>query len=311
MSSSALAKYGVASQPAFVITYGPSKMGKTVDDLYSFPCAFYVATPAALKPAENVVGFSLHPSQVREVNRISDATKILLNLPKEFDSMVFDDFSLAAERTLAVLEKSKSGYKLWGALRDEVLEFRDASRSCGKHVVLNCHEQPPQIKGGKALRGGPKLPSDLPEALPAQCDLVLRAFPEPTRAQTSPWPVVYRCTPTDPTFITGDRHGVTPDMAPMNIGEILRQASFRLKRAPGLEWMEDIVAVAAKGIEDAMLQRHPQQLTPSQVRQNVAGHLYQNVTQNMLHIRWALRDASDRATLRIERARMVMQGFFT
>lgn len=280
-----------ADAPAFVCGYGPSGHGKTTDMLYAMPRGFYIAHPAALKPSVGVVGFQLHPSQIWDAQRIADVTAQLPKLdPKQFDGVVVDDFSLLAERTFSALEKVRSGFKLWGALRDEIMEFRDAARRCRMHVLINCHELPPQIKAGRALRGGPKLPGTLPEDLPVQCDMVLRTFVEPSRRGA--WGVVYRCGPNDPSYVTKDRHNRTPDMAPMNIGEILRSAGYVLRRAPGLEWMEEQVEIGAQ----QLLAYPPDQ--ERAVLHAFAMHLHTNVTQNLFHIRWALRDAADRVVLR-------------
>lgn len=292
----------VRDAPAFGLNYSGTKGGKTTDALYSFPCAYYIATPAALKPSEKIVGFSVHPNQVKEVARISDATKIVKTLGKDFDSCVVDDFSLLAERTFALLEGSKSGFKLWGALRNEVIEFRDAARSCGKHIILTCHEAPPQVKNGWNVRGGPRLPGRLPEELPAQCDFVLRGFYDPSRR--GPWPMVYRCSPNDTGYISGDRFGVTPDHAPMNLGEIFRAAGFKVKRAPGLDWMEAVVEQGA-----TMLTSNPAD-KEVEILRAMMGHIVAKFTKDPRHIAWALRDARDRVALRLAQTR-ILDSFFT
>jgi hypothetical protein len=305
-------------KPAFVLTYGPSKLGKTTDLLYSLPRSLFIGTPAAFKSSEGIVGFTLHQSQVVQATRVSDATALIKKLGGDFDAGVVDDFSLLAETTLNLLEKKFSGFKLWAALNDEILEFRDTARACAKHVIVNCHENPPKQKNGMTIRGGPQLPSYLPERMPAQCDLVLRAFHEPSRK--GPWPVVYRCTPTDPNYITGDRHGVTPDMAPLNIGEILRAAGFKLRRAPGLDWIENVVAACAEKFYEFTKLRVAHAANPvalqqieqmdRQFRIDAITRMREKFTQNDLHIRWALRDSLDRATLRASRDN-ALAGFFT
>ena len=59
---------------AVVAIYGPSGLGKTVDQLYSFPQGLFVAPPGALKPAEKVVG---HLPDRMEAASIMDATRIV------------------------------------------------------------------------------------------------------------------------------------------------------------------------------------------------------------------------------------------
>jgi hypothetical protein len=283
MSSSSL--YGGANCVAAV--YGPSGAGKTVDMLYSFPRGLFIAPPGALKPAYNVVGFV---PAATEVSTIMEATELLKKHAKsgEYDAIIADDFSLLAEQTVAVLEKKHSGFTLWGKVRDAVLEFRDTARHVGMHVVLTAHESAPKTTNGAFVRGGPKLPGKLPEDVPGVCDIVLRAAADPSRRG---WHGCYRCTPDEVSWVTKDRHGVTPDRAPMNLAEILRLAGYTLRRAPGLEWQDEVVAGLAEallgatgpGQDKALLAAWSQEL-------QAAGH-------HDLHIRWTLRDALDRVAL--------------
>lgn len=268
-----------------VVTYGQSGVGKTVDNLYSFPNALFVANPGALKPAYHVVG---HVPASVEARTIMDATKLVQENMKSsrYDAVVVDDFSLLADSTVNVLEQRHTGFKLWGALRDTVLEFRDVARHAGCHVVLNAHESAPKTSNGMFIRGGPKLPGRLPEDLPTACDLVLRAAYDGTRRG---WHAVYRCSIDDTQYVEKDRHGICPDKAPMNLAEILRAAGYAISRAPGLEWQEEIVdvlsrALTAEGADESALMEE-------------AVSLCHEKTQNDLHIRWVMRDALDRAAL--------------
>lgn len=285
----------VATLPTFALVFGRSGLGKTTDMCYTMPRALLVGTPAAFKSSIGCIGIALDRSQFREVNRISEITKLIEKLPPEFDGAIVDDVSLIAEKTFATLETTKSGFKLWGALRDEVLEFRDAARACKKHILMNAHEIGPQTKNGVFVTGGPKLPGRLPEDMPVQCDLVLRAFPEPTRHGS--WQVVYRCGPTDSMFTTKDRHDVTPDMAPMNLGEILRMAGYTLRRWPGLEWLDSVAEMIAQAVMRAQPHHYPA------IKQQAIDYVMANHTKDDRHIMWALRDGFDRAVLRQARLR--------
>jgi hypothetical protein len=270
---------------AVVALYGPSGIGKTTDLLYSFPRGLFVAPIGALKPAEKVVG-SIPDSL--EATTIMDAIQILKqNGKKDYDAIIVDDFSLLAEATIAVLEKKHTGFKLWGALRDTVLDFRDTARHAGLHVILTAHESTPRTVSGTFIRGGPRLPGRLPEDLPTACDLVLRAAYDSTRRG---WHACYRCTIDDPQWVTKDRHGVTPDRAPMNVAEILRCAGYSIRRAVGQEWQEPLVdALSTALLED-----------PSQEKalMQEAVSLCAEKTDNPLMTRWVMRDALDRAALR-------------
>jgi hypothetical protein len=270
---------------AVVATYGPSGIGKTTDLLYSFPHGLFVAPPGALKPAEKVVGFV--PASDEAAN-IMEATALVKKYAhgSKYDAVIVDDFSLLAESTIAVLEKKLSGFKLWGALRDVVLDFRDTARHAGLHVVLTAHESTPRTVSGSFIRGGPRLPGRLPEDLPTACDVVLRASFDNTRRG---WHACYRCTIDDPSWVTKDRHGVTPDRAPMNVAEILRMAGYEIRRAPSLDWQEQLIGVLAKAMVESPKDEE------ALVQEAIA--LGREKTQNDLHIRWMLRDALDRAAL--------------
>ncbi len=272
--------------------YGPSGLGKTTDLIYSFPNGLFVAPTGALKPAYHVVG---NVPQSVEASTIMEATKIVSGLSKDntkgFDAVIVDDFSLLAESTVAALEKKHTGFKLWGAVRDAVLEFRDVARHAGLHVVLTAHESAPRTMNGSFIRGGPKLPGRLPEDLPTACDLVLRAAHDSTRRG---WHACYRCTIDDPQWVSKDRHGVTPDKAPMNIAEILRMAGYEIRRAPGLEWQEEIVQAFA-----VTLFENPGQ---EKALMSEVVEIARERTDNDLHVRWVMRDSLDRAALMRARA---------
>lgn len=271
---------------AVVAIYGPSGLGKTTDMLYSFPRGLFIAPPGAIKPAYNVVG---HVPEVAEAATIMEATELVKKHGKSnrFDAIIVDDFSLLAESTVSFLERKYDGFKLWGAIRNEVLEFRNVARHAGMHVVLTAHESSPRTVSGSFIRGGPRLPGRLPEDVPTVCDLVLRAAPDQTRKG---WHACYRCTIDDPNWVTKDRHGVTPDKAPMNVGEILRLAGYSLRRAEGLEWQDDFV----QELTEALLAADPKQA--SSILSGAAAAL-QEAGHHAYHVRWAIRDAVDRVSL--------------
>lgn len=282
---------------AVIAIYGPSGAGKTTDLLYSFPNGIFIAPPGAIKPAHKVVG---HVPESTEAATIMEATELVKKLGqnKKYDAIIVDDFSLLAEQTVAALEKKLSGFKLWGEMRNVVLAFRDTARRAGMHVVLTAHESTPRTVNGTFIRGGPKLPGRLPEDVPTACDLVLRASFDGNRRG---WHGCYRCTIDDTQWVTKDRHGVTPDRAPMNTAEILRAAGYFIRRPPGLEWQEELVEALASAMtadpssEAALVQE--------------AIELAREHTDDDLHIRWVLRDSLDRSIL--QRAKQNALAMFT
>lgn len=288
--------------PVFAITYGQSKVGKTTDNLFSFPNAFYIARPGALKPSENVCGFSIPPENVYYAADLDDAIAKVREVKarKKFKELVVDDLSFLCDATMRKFAASKQdggwgldGWKLWGAVYNKVLDFRNECRLAGFHVVLNAHEK----ESKPPVRGGPRLPGKLPEQLPADCDLVMRATMLAPAEQMGKlgWKGVYRCAPWDTGWISADRHGVAPDYGPMNIGEILRAAGYVVTRPPGLEKMETYV----ESMSNDLWVSGP--TNDKAVAQQYAAFFTAHNTPLLL-MRWIIRDALDRVTIRRARA---------
>lgn len=285
--------YGESAKrdPVLVCQYGPPKLGKTVATGYAFPRAVFLAAPGALGSIVRVCGYV--PKAVN-VSTIEEATELIVEIGKsgKYDTVVVDDFSFMSEQTFSLYEKKYSGYKLWGELRDDGLNFRDKARYAGVNVILTCWEQGPKRKeNGTMVRGGPQLSGRLPEQIPALCDLVLRATHEPKQR---PWPVVYRCAP-DPSYIMGDRLDVVSaiDPAPMNLGEIFRAGGMEVARHPGMpnqeSQVETLANVFARNLGDEAL-----------VNEVYSDLLAAKVP--VLEARWTVRDALDRALIRVELA---------
>ncbi len=276
------------SDSTLVLTYGASGSGKTTDCGYSFPNALFLATPGSLQSIQHTCGYT--PTSM-DIGNIQDATKVILDIKdKGFDAIVVDDFSFLAEKTMASLDRKYKGFALWGALRDVTLEFRNAARYAGVHVVLNCWEQAPKTKGdGSYVRGGPMLSGKLPEQLPAICDLVLRCGREPQR---KPWSGVYHCEHSQQ-FVMKDRFGVAYDLnpCPMNLAELLRCVGITVSRKKGLEWQEELVEQFSKELSDS---------SPAEFNNTVEklykGLLDQDVDPKIA--RWTIRDVLDRTVIR-------------
>jgi hypothetical protein len=306
----------IADQPVFVILMGAIGTGKSTDALMSFPRGRFIAAPGALKPSMGVAGFE--PADVRDVDTIPDMIKIVeATKPGQADALVVDDFTLYVKRQVRSLERSGvGGFDLWGAVHRYVLDLREALRRCGMHGILTMHELPPRMDNGIRLPGCPALPGKtLPYDVPAAADIVLRAQPIPSgMAAAIGWPVVYRCDPADPEWRTKDRTNTTPDMAPMNIGEILRLAArengnpkFAPRRLAALEWHEPWVETAAQAI---MSGKGVVDLTQARA---VLGQLEEACLgrdPDPRHALWACRDAWDRAFLRSALAKHRRKFFF-
>ena len=275
------------TEPAFVLTYGPSGSGKTTDTGYSFPRALFIAVRGALQSVRTVCGYE---PTVEAATTIEDITKRIASLkPGQFDSVVVDDFSYIAEQTMAKLEKKYKGFQLWGALRDLTLDFRNTARNANCHVILNAWEAGPKDKNGQRVRGGPKLPADMPEQMPAMTDITLRCSIDQMR---KPWPGVYRCFLSSD-YVMKDRFDVVPriDPAPMNLAEVLRTVGYPVARHPALEWQEEVVEQIAQQI----LAGSPSEMV------KMANDTYAALIAggaSTAAARWTLRDGVDRAVIR-------------
>lgn len=267
--------------------YGPSGVGKTTDLGYSFPNALFVAAPGALHSIESVCGYKPHRLQLPS---IMAATELIPELAKQFDEIVFDDFSFLCEQTASILEAKHKGFAFWSKLRDTVIDFRDRCRYAKVRIVaISCWEKAPKTNDmGARIRGGMDLPSKMPEQVPALCDMVLRAMHDPNRA---PWPSVYHC------YLAGDyamkdRFDVAPRItpAPMNFAEIMRAAGIEVPRLQAFSNQEKDVQTISESLSG--------DLTADAKTVNEVYAALIKRGASVPEARWTMRDAMDRAAIR-------------
>jgi hypothetical protein len=281
--------------PVLSLSYGPSGIGKTTDTGLSFPNALFIAAPGALQSIRNVAGYE---PLVENASTLLDVTKLVSKVGEykakgadvSIDAVVVDDFSYLAEQTFASLEKKFNGFRLWGELRDAVLDFRNAARFAKVHVIVNCWEQAPKDRpGGGRVKGGPMLSGNLPEQVPAMFDMVLRCGLDPMR---KPWPGIYQCA-ADPNYIMKDRLNVASAAhpAPMNMAELMRAAGYTVSRRKEIAGQEDMVEKVAQ----AMVANGP--ASDKETANLVYAQLIKDGVKPQ-HARWTLRDAMDRAVIR-------------
>jgi hypothetical protein len=274
------------SDGIFTVIYGPSKTGKSTATGAAGASGLFIAQTGGLLPLKNFLG--LEKVRAKAAKNVQEAGDIVTKAAGKVPTIVVDDFSLLAEITVMELEKVHAFGEMWRNLRQQVLFMRDAARfatSKGTHVFFNCHQAPPKTSSGKYVRGGPQLPGQLPEQFSAFADVVARVEYEET---ASPWKYVLRTGP-NPEYISGDRLGVLPETAPMNLREALSAAGYELPRPEGLEWMGPIVEktsalILKEGIEDW-------RGTLSKVAEKLRGQ------HDLRHVRWVLQDSLHRAVI--------------
>lgn len=276
----------------FIVISGPPGAGKTVDIMRAVATeAVVAAVPGALKPIEPLLG--IKPKMEYRAPTIEDAIKGLTEIKRIAGKKnaptwyVADEFSYMAERTAIRLERKHSGYKFWGKLRDVCINFRDAARDAGVGVIVNCWDQPPQTKAsGKFVRGGPRLPGDMPEQFPGIADYVFLAAHD---MSCIPWPWSYR-TRGDTQWALKDRTDQTPDPSPMNLGAILRFSGYTLNYPEAMRSLEPVVselAASYAGMDTGAALAHAQGFYPQLINAGV----------DPRYAKWALTDARDRGAL--------------
>jgi AAA domain len=304
------------TEPAFVATYGPSGWGKSTDCLFSFPGALFLSQPGALKPWMETVGLPYPPYVAPGIKTISQATKLIQQEAKtrKYSAIVADDWSLISEASYAEAQVAfpKGGLQFWGRVRQDLLDFRQAARDAGLHIVVNCHIRNPHTDEKKGyVLGGPMLPGTMVEDFPKAVDTCLRVI----RDDTYPvWPFLYSGDErAESGFVEKDRHGLIPrttKVAPMNLGEILRpgfgvDGPLGIRRAVGFEWMENVVEQIAAKLGDSL----PGDATQKALLAQFVPLIEAKYTKNHLQIGWVFRDAQARAVLQLAKKQDVLAGY--
>jgi hypothetical protein len=299
-------RFGRWGEPAVAIAFAPSGAGKTSDNIYSFPGGFFVAQKGALKPSAGVVGIAAKNLWRAEARTLDDAIGLAqqiasLPLAQRPPAIIIDDLSLLADNTLQAMEESgaysSNVFRMWGDLKSKVQVLAGVARwDAGIHVILNAHEQPAFTDDdGRYWRGGPRLPSKkLSAVIPHIADTVLHGRLETMRAGV-PWQGVYDCFLSD-AWIMKDRHGLSGEGLPMNIGELLRNAGYVLPRAHGLEWQESWVDLIAKSLDAG---KSLSAVKSAAIERMTAKGFHP------LHVRWAVRDGIDRHAFTKTRANIL------
>ncbi len=280
--------------PSFSILYGDLKAGKSADALAAFPRGVYIAAPGALAPAESVWGFE--KPRGHDLETFKDISQFAEGLNGSTVALIGDDATLIADRTANYLRrKGLGGWDLWAAVLSQAIHMRDGLRRRGFHIVFTCHARTAHTDNGVRVRGGPSFQGQCAEKIPAAADFLLRA--EARDGQLSGpaavgWTHLYR-TGYSPDWLQGSRYH-TPDLAPMNLGEILRLAGYSIPRLPGLEWQEALADALARrlcevGLGNAELVKD--------ALERVRDKAFRSFTRNEAHAYWALRDGYDRAVL--------------
>lgn len=269
------ADWGPYGAPALSILYGESGTSKTTSAMRAHPTGYLFGPKGAFNPSVGTLGFALQPSQTRSCSNLWDALTLLtlaigenVALPPERQrpAVVLDDMTLLTKNTILAMKDSgqftsrKTGkpdvWAIYGELADLIARFCYLTRNAGMHCVITGHESDPFTDDdGKAWKGGLNVGSkNATKSFPYHGDLVIRskAGPAPGVAGGAPSPEFYfpahlECIPGGP-YYEKDRFEQAPTRGPMNYGELLRLAGYRLERLPSFEWMDDQVSVIVEAL---------------------------------------------------------------
>lgn len=235
--------------PIFGLEYGPVKHGKTVNAILSFPTAVAIGDRAAIEPLRETTGWVF--KDIRPAKNIEEATSIVAAVGAkarkgEFTSVFVDDVTLLGEATEAACIAAANGNVMqgYGQVFKKILAFRDTAARANVHVWMNAHLRPYEIRDGVAIIGGPALPGKGGRSLAAKVSTIAKVEKAPQKVVG--FPTVYRCSPSDTQYISGDRFSAVYDYAPHNAAELFRARGFTIPRIPGCEWQEDVVAAIAE-----------------------------------------------------------------
>lgn len=291
--------------PSFSILYADLKAGKTTDALAAFPRGVYIAAPGALAPAEAVWGFD--PPARYDLETFADVREFADKLVASHFCLVVDDATLIADRTAGALaRKGLGGWDLWAVVLRDAIFLRDTLRRRGIHIVFTSHPRTAHIDNGVRVRGGPSFQGQCATKIPAAADFLLHAEARGGTTGGDPfggggpggsifgWPMTYR-TGYSPDWMRGSRYD-TPDMSPMNLGEILRLAGFPIPRLAGLEWQEVVAnQLANKLLEVGLTDKEKVIAIFSKIKETCLARF----SKDERHVYWAIRDGYDRAVLKI------------
>ncbi len=317
--------WGPYGEPSLVVVYGDSSTGKSADALRTHPSAIFLGPPGAFKPATWLLGFQPYTITV---SNLYDALKMLVDivngnaaLPPERKraAIVLDEFTILVRSTVMLMEDSgrwtvfskKLGHdindvrSIFGEVAKLVTRFCYWARNAGMHVMILGHEIEPftDDSSGDFHPGGLSAGSkNQTKAFPYFGDEVYRARAGSTGAY---WTGYCECIPGHDRYYQKTRINTLPTVGPLNTGEALRLAGYRLERAPGLEGMDDQVAAIVSSLS---ADRSDVQSEDFAKHRNEWAAKLLNSGAQIPHVRWMMQDAVDRIDIVRRKRKEEMAG---
>jgi len=290
----------VGDSPLFVVVYGDSGLGKSVDQMLCAPRSWLVCKPGAEKPAFQF-GFTMpaiHANGILELQEI--LAKIIAAPPeKRPPSLIVDDLTLLMQHTFDALRPQyppAHTFAFWERIKRESRKVADMAREAHIDLFASMHRGSPSVDQNDVFhRGGPEMPArSMRTIVPHIADVVYRAEID---AERKPWPLVYSAE-VDTDWLVKDRTGVVRGIAPGNLREIFRCYGRTFPRLPGMEWQDAVAEQVSNKIQ-------PGESIPDVWNRAEAQLIAKGLPEPAIY--WALRDGVDRATL-AKRQRLL--GFF-
>lgn len=193
-----LSRHAVPAEPAFMVVYSESGVGKTTSVTHSFPNAYFIGPPGGItKIAQNVVGIAVQHDQgrislvewvVQAIPLIERGQDPLSGQKLQFqpDTVVIDDLSYLSENTLEAAKKmswpTRSGkpnhFAPYVYTSTQIAALRQACRYSKLNCVITTHEMAAWVDEdtGEFFKGRPKLAGkEAPRSFPPMCDIIVRA----------------------------------------------------------------------------------------------------------------------------------------
>lgn len=290
--------------PPVVGVAGNPGLGKTVDCVYSFPMALFIAAPGAVKSGVTTTGWAPRVEYADDLDGIAKTVEkhIASTDPKKRREVVIDDFGAAVASTeLAMSTQVRDGRAMYKQLYVKVRRLLEQFRDWNVLVALSTHrkEPKPASPDGPGHAGGPGLPGALMTQVPAITDLWANMHVDPARR---PHPVSYAAgmCPQGGQG-TRDRHNVCGERSPANLGELLRCAGWYPQRPPGMEWYDEAIERLAGVV-----------LSNQSTLQDAAKYAVEQLRgrgAQPWQIRWFIRDLVDRVEIRTAKAKREAEAF--
>lgn len=281
--------------PPFLAVFGAPGIGKTLDQSLTYPTAYTMCLPGALRGGRQVMGDALYAAMLERTARVTSLDDVLafVYAVQRGDypplPIRIDDVTVLGAATIQRLYTQYGGnnMKVYGEYGRMVQNLRTVVRALGVPCAMTLHTRPPGTDDlGRTVPGGIEVGGKQGKArLEGVLDAIYGAVRDP---EAWPHPARYKCVPGDHTMVYKDRDNGVIGLAPMNLREILRQTGHAPARAPGLEWLDEVADQVAAAVTAG---KPPKTVFAESMQALLDQGVYRG------HAYWGVRDGLARAEL--------------